>query len=256
MAVHNDAAASALDDIKIAVESASNQLAEEDERGRDLDREECRSARRRSRLSGELVPLPQQSSSRTSTDSLDRAQQRARRKSHSLVNTLGNGSEDDAEKENRVDSVGYLGPLNERLSQMHTSPRKATRPALQLLSDPSIPDARANRMPVAALCSPKKESVRRLVSEDHIKPEPCSPQLSVASAGGDEEPISDETMGRSRRTKTVNYAEPSLRAKMRRTESLPGDKRRKSTYRRTSSNAEQMRQATAAGQECISIDED
>ncbi|ORY79104.1 hypothetical protein BCR37DRAFT_400096 [Protomyces lactucae-debilis] len=228
----------------------------EEERGRDMEREARRAARRQHRTSGDTAALVQPVDSRRaeqSVESRERAQQRARRKSHSLSSTL---LQDDAEKENRADSVGRLDPLAERMAQLHVSPRKKARPALQILSDPSVPDARANRLPMPALCSPKKNQSLRQVPEGFVKAEPCSPQMLVMPRSEDDLG-SDEGTGRSRRGKAVNYAEPSLRAKMRRTESLPGDKRRKSTYRRSSaSSAEMMQRATAAGKECISIDED
>ncbi|CCG84844.1 protein of unknown function [Taphrina deformans PYCC 5710] len=134
---------------------------------------------------------------------------------------------------------------------LHSSPVKS-RTALNLIADP-LPSHNIQ----ASLPTPTKP----LKEVQEVKSEPVSPSLEN-EARQDLHAMqgTEEMAGRSRRGKTVNYAEPSLRHKMRRTESLPGDKRRKSTYRRSSSTMLEDRRSSSsfstAAQQAITIEED
>lgn len=126
------------------------------------------------------------------------------------------------------------------MKSLNSSPLK-TRTALNVIVDPLPTNIQVIEQ------TPLKE-----VAE--IKSEPTSPSVGDGNGG-----VHDQsTEGRSRRARTVNYAEPSLRVKMRRTESMPGDKRRKSTYSRVSNSAmDETRAAHDLGNHTnITIEED
>ncbi|BFZ57419.1 hypothetical protein PYCC9005_004471 [Savitreella phatthalungensis] len=128
--------------------------------------------------------------------------------------------------------------------------RSPTRKALGPVKDTLR--SRRNVQPPTAPLSPVKKPAPSTATEPApapavIKPEPISPASTVSRAAfhfGDdlaEADVEGDVDGsaagsrsrRAARSGVLSYAEPSLRTKMRRTESLPGDsRRRKSVYRK------------------------
>lgn len=245
---------------------------------RERDREIRRSSRRVSRSSGEIVPLQQKDLARSDTVVTERdAQTRQEAKSHRRRSRssamyenapLTSNDGDDshvAETHRSINSERALPSLdlynedkenapnqrgtNSAFRLLHSSPVKS-RTALNLIADP-LPSG--NIQPVV-----QPTPIKPVAEVLEVKLEPESPMLKremVEEHGGEGGGgVVVEESGRSRRGKSVNYAEPSLRVKMRRTESLPGDKRRKSSYRRSSSSAGIERPSSARG--TITIDED
>ena len=174
----------------------------------DEDRER-RQSRRMSRSHDEITPLAETEPASPRESTIEDRSARRRSRSSAQFEPLSERPRTqiylDEDKENGTSQRRSTAGI--RL--LHSSPTKQ-RTALNVISDP-IPSPN-----IVATQTPSKP-LNHLIE---VKSEPGSPSLEL-------EP-------RSRRSKVVSYAEPSLRVKMRRTESLPGDKRRKSTYRRHS----------------------
>lgn len=254
--------------------------AQRERREKDRESEARRSKRRMSRTSGEIVPLTaadilpepasiskssEQYRSTTVADEPDRISRRKSRYSSNLStlpvyvqqeepvsiyrspvqNTLQHRSlsADNDDKENATRHRRTTAAIK----LLHSSPVKS-RTALNVIADP---------LPILTNIRPIEHSPAKPLKEvREVKSEPTSPSLDDREDSINHNP--DDSSARSRRGKTVNYAEPSLRVKMRRTESLPGDKRRKSTYRRISSSSalEEARRNSNSGRTTITIDED
>lgn len=227
--------------------------------GLEHERDSRRSSRRMSRTSDEMLPRPdfqtlltapkngspRQEYGRESTpvEVTERSSRRRSRSSMSFDSAPLYASTIEAVSENKRTARPTRSQLlnddkeneaSQRKSTvsikfLHSSPVKS-RTALNIIADP---------LPSLNIQATARTPAKPLNEVLEVKSELASPlfDLNVVDRDRDDRQGSDlETGGRSRRAKTVNYAEPSLRHKMRRTEPMPGDKRRKSSYRRTSSS--------------------
>lgn len=240
-----------------------------EKRHQDRDREARRSSRRISRSSGEIVPLQPQDFDHSEVNMKESNVQEAkshrrRSRSSAIYETalLAASNEDislvnqeerpkdherpfstlDLYNDDKENAPSQRGP-NAAIRLLHSSPVKS-RTALNLIADP-LPSLNIQQVV-------QQTPVKTVAEITEVKAEPESPMLSHASVSGDRAHGVAEESGRSRRGKSVNYAEPSLRVKMRRTESLPGDKRRKSSYRRSSAAIDRP----SSSKSTITIDED
>lgn len=256
-AVDHDATESGL----VSEVAESNQVRRES-RVREREREARRSSRRMSRASGEIVPLSQlelqQDISRigdiqapSTGEEIDRIAKKKTRYAngtstpiYSHADNLSSIYLSPARTDQHLDNEDKENAVCQRKStasikSLHSSPVK-NRTALNVIVDP-LPCTN-NNIPVVL-----QTQVKPLIEVAEVKYEPTSPQLDAGTL----DHTTEDSNSRSRRGKTVNYAEPSLRVKMRRTESLPGDKRRKSTYRRVEES-----RTSSTGRTTITIDED
>lgn len=198
-----------------------------------VERMHERSSRRKSRTL--LLSEPETNPSRS---------ERGTRRKTLMEHTLA----DEDDKENSAVEKSSTAAI--RL--LHSSPKK-NRTALNVIADP-LPSI--NIQTVETPGKPLKGLIE-------VKSEPNSPAFLLNEPHQDDtadtsETGQDDQGGRSRRGKSVNYAEPSLRVKMRRTESLPGDKRRKSSYRRLSAAppSDESKSSNSFPRQEITIDED